>query len=440
LSSAGSNGGLVVVSLRIEQALASKAALRAAVQALCRCEAALFDLTGYDPGVLFLLGIRAVARRGVTLSTIGGQYTLGATLPLPFNLQLLNLASHSKAQLKRGEGRPYELIGGKLVSGFNQLTDLPHYLDLPAYESVRHLGIGSAAHKPIRYTEKVLVLCPFGEAYSERNWDLYIGLALEGKLKAYARRATPPEEANVRVERLLDVRTPRLVEQSLYEAIRLTDLCIIDWTELRPNVMFEAGVRLATNALGAVHIFDSDSTAPPSHIEGLMGMMNPVRYRCVPGGVNYDEMIRRFDTSLRDYREGRRNDIFDAVGAAIDLVSQSVALPLVDELTRSANLLSSDDEESVGISPVLFSEVNKELAETVGRAAAERRLAAWLFLSHRFSAAEIAGDERLLQQFELLSAQVRRWARKAHRDDLLNQVKSFEANVKAASTPLGAQA
>ena len=64
------------------------------------------------------------------------------------------------------------------------------------------------------------------------------------------------------------------------------------------------------------------------------------------------------------------------------------ALPLVNDLMRSANILDPDDQESAGISPVLYHQVDRELAAEAREAAAERRLAAWLFLSRRYSATE----------------------------------------------------
>ena len=213
--------------------------------------------------------------------------------------------------------------------------------------------------------------------------------------------------------------------------IRLTDLCVIDWTFLRANVMFEAGVRLATNALGAVHIMEATPpTAPrPQHVERLMRLFDPVRYQCEPGGVPYDEMMRRFEDSIRNYGEGRFGFVFEAVGKSIEVRSQTASLPLVDELLRNANILSSDDEESAGVSPVLFHEVNKELTVAARDAAAERRFAAWLYLSQRFTAAEVAADARLLEQFRLLKSQVRRWARNSGRVDLIASIKAFEQAV-----------
>jgi Caspase domain len=442
------DGGLVITELRVEQAVESEKALGAAIKALCRCEVAVFDLTGiktagdheasgkkevsFDQAVVFLLGVRSVARRGVTLSSIGGSYIIGDDIPVPFNLQLVNLSVHSEEQLARGEGnRPYELIGMKLQNGFRELADLPHYEDLPTYDAVRQLGVQSHTYRPIRYTEKVLVLCPFGAEYSKNNWRLHLEVDLPVELRERARRANPPEDVKPRVERLLDVRTPRLVSETLYNAIRLTDLCIIDWTNFRPNVIFEAGVRLATNPLGAVHIIDATTLSAewPSHVQELFRLFDPVIYQCEPGGVPYDEFMRRFEDSVRAYGQGHYGFVFREVGTSVELRSQAAAMSLVDVLLRDANLLSSDEEESTGVSPVLYHEVNKELVLAARDAAADRRFAAWLYLTHRFSAKEVAGDVGLREQFRLLKSQVRRWARSAGRADVIASIKSFDDEV-----------
>ena len=97
----------MLADLPVQRSFESKASVSAAIDALCKAEVAVFDLTGFQPGVLILLGIRSVARRGVTLSSIGGTYTVGGPLAIPFNLQLLNLAAHSRDQedKERDSGR-----------------------------------------------------------------------------------------------------------------------------------------------------------------------------------------------------------------------------------------------------------------------------------------------------------------------------------------------
>ena len=439
--SAGAEPEFALGELSVAQAFRSEASLARAIEALCRSELAIFDLTGLEPGVLFLLGIRAVARRGVTVSSIGGAHTIGAELTLPFNLQLLNLSAHSASQEQAAEGsRPWDLLGGKIQSGYRELANLPHYLDLPAYESVRQIGIDSGAYAPIRYTDKVLVLCPFAQDYTRRNWKRFISADLPGKLSQHLRKAGLAGAAP-RLERLLDRRTPRLVAQTLFESIRLTDMCLIDWTGLRPNVIFEAGVRHATNPLGAVHIVeigDDDDTprlpAGPKHVEDMRRLFAPVGYRCRSDDTTaYLEMIRRFEADLAANREGHTGFVYRALGQSLDRRSHPAAIPIVEELLRGANILESDDQESTGISPVLYHEVNKELVAEARAAAADRRLAAWLVMSRKEGVAGIVRDSHLADRFALLSMQVRRWARREKKQELLDEIRAYQRAVAAAA-------
>lgn len=426
----------VLAELPVERAFASMASLSAAIEAMCRAELVVFDLTDFQPGTLILLGIRAVARRGVTVSTLGGSYTIGGQQTVPFNLQLLNLAAHSHDQEKRGRGvRPWELIGEKIRNGYGDLADLPHYLDLPAYESVRQLGVESAAYRPIRYDEKVLVMCPFSPQYTERNWD-FLEAELPGKLRQRLQKVGKLVEEPPRLERLLEQKTPRLISQTLFESIRRVDMCLIDWTGLRPNVMFELGVRLATNPLGAVHIVEQDAPDTsgrrdgPAHVRALEAMFEPIRYRCKVGDTApFEAMIRSFEAALAASSNGSPGFVYKAVGVALDRRSHPAALPLVDELMRAANILASDDDESTGISPILYHEVNKDLVAEAYEAAADRRLAAWLFLTRRYTPDEIVGNPQTTHSFELLSAQVRRWARKQGRTDILSEIAERQRTV-----------
>jgi hypothetical protein len=440
------DGGLSLSHLAIERVFESQDTLRHAVSALCRADIAGFDLTDWDSVAAFLLGVRAVSRRGVTITSLGGEFTIGCGSIVPFNLQLLNLAAHSKDQEKEGAGkRPYELIGNKIVNGFRELANLPHYLDLPAYDSVRQIGIESGAYRPVPIRERILMLCPFGSEYTSRNWDRLEKL-LPSRVQEHIQKSEKRPVEKPALVRLLDLKTSRLVAQTLFESIRLTDMCIVDWTGLRTNVIFEAGVRMATNALGAVHVIEHAAherlrNEASSQVLDILRLFDPLDYRL--GGTDtgpFDQMVRRFENSIEAYGRGETNLIYAAVGAAIDRRSQPAALPLVSELMRSANLLESDDQESTGISPVLYHEVNRELLAEARDAAAERRLAAWLFISRRYSAAEIACDDALLSPFELLSAQVRRWAKRVKRADLVDEINTIAETVSAVAATNGGRA
>lgn len=373
-----------------------------------------------------MLGVRSVARRGITICSVGGHYVIGGELSVPFNLQMLNLAAHSGAQ-EHSKTDPLTLIGQKIKNGFLELGTLPHYLDLPAYDSVRKLGVESTAYKPVQYHDRVLALCPFNKPYTDSNWERYLRPELTGKLKKRL-AANKVNADSLRLVRLLDLATPRLVAQTLFESIRLTDMCIVDWTGLRANVMYEAGVRLATNPLGAVHIIEqSDSAIPPEHKAStaeMIAFFKPIRYRCSAGGTEaYEKMISSFEASLERYRHDSIEMIYRTVGESIDRRAQSAAIPVVEELIQSANMLESDDQQSTGISPILYQDVNKELLSEAQAAAAERRLAAWLFIDRRYAAEAIAADPVLSDRFRLLGAQVLQWLRKNPDDTLVAYMK-----------------
>jgi hypothetical protein len=412
-------------SLQVARAFDDVTSLVNAINAVCTADVAVFDTTDFQQaGIMLLLGVRAVARRGVTVCSVGGEYVIGGELAVPFNLQMLNLASHSAAQEQVSGSDPRDLIGKKIANGFRELSQLPDYLDLPAYDAVRRLGADSLAYRPIQYDKQVLFLCPFSQEYSLRNWSRYMSKELSGKLKEHFRRANK-EGADPRLVRLLDLSTPRLVAQTLYESIRLTDMCVVDWTNCRANVMFEAGVRLATNPLGAVHVAEADNggiqigSHPASHVLKMVSLFKPLMYSCKPGHADvYQRMIERFEESLSGRSSNFDSLIYRTVGLSLDGVL-SPAVPVAEELVRSANLLLGEDYESSGLCPVLYHDVSKKILDDVAEAAAERRVAAWLYLERRIPDHILRNDENLYAQFRTLGAQSRRWLKK-HPDAALD--------------------
>jgi hypothetical protein len=92
-------------------------------------------------------------------------------------------------------------------------------------------------------------------------------------------------------------------------------------------------------------------------------------------------------------------------------------------------MLEPDDQESTGVSAVLYHDVNRELVAEAREAAADRRLAAWLFLARRYTAQEIAADPQRLAQFDFLTLRVKRWARKAKRTDLVDEINAVSRTV-----------
>ena len=214
-------------TIEVSKAFSSPAVYRDTIIALCRCDIAIFDMTNYEPAIMFFLGIRSVVRRGITISSAGGDYILGDTMNFPFNIKEVNLVSHSDKQVQQDNPNtdPINLIGQRILGGFSQLAQLPNYLDLPAFDAVRNLPRESINQKSIIYTDRVLILCSFSKEYQENNWKRH----LKRKLPVHIKARLSPEEQGVLPDnkpdifRTLDMKTPRLVSQTLYEAIRLTD-------------------------------------------------------------------------------------------------------------------------------------------------------------------------------------------------------------------------
>ena len=373
------------LQIRADQAFASVGKLRAAVRALCRADVAVFDVTRWQPGVMLLLGIRSVARRGITICSYADDYVHGDPLALPFNLQALNIAAHSANQGGK-QLEPEHIIGGKILNGLHEIASQPDYLDLPTYDAVRKLGADFERFDPIPRNKRVLALCPFG-GHFEQNWKV-IKSELTGKLRrdrpasAAQQRAEPLDKSGAAstvrdlLVRVLDVETPRLVVQQLYELIRRVDMCVVDWTDIRPDVMFELGVRLAVNRLGAVHIGETGrlrpvplGSDPPiqdnlTQVLHLLQRFSIIEYsRNAPKPRPFQAMVEFSDEGLRasevprdeEYRKKREMDflVYETVGEALAREPGSISSPLVGELIERANLLSSDEEESTGRSSVL---------------------------------------------------------------------------------------
>jgi hypothetical protein len=392
-----------------------------AILAMCQAEIAIFDVTSYEPAVMLLLGVRSVVRRGVTLCSAGGDYVIGSPIDYPFNLREVNILSHSEQQIERED--PIDLIGKKLMAGFQHLYEFPDYLDLPAFEAIRRLPPNLAGRVPKDYTEEVLVLCPFKPDYQRKNWR-----HLKRNLTVYIRDSAGTNW-DPAIVRTLDMKSPRLVSQSLYEAIRLTSMCIVDWTDWQPNVFFELGVRLAVSEIGAVCIIeDQDKTEKAegeenhnsSRLENtrrqraqFLMRLTPIRYK-----ASWPSNRKGSDTTyfkeMVDYHKtlvlGREvvssgslspDFTYKVITRSIDWKMEISAKQVFQELIESANLLSKPDLDTAGRSPVLYPG-NDTLVEKAEEGALERRLAAWYYIDQRYGLEEILGDPDLGGAYEAL--------------------------------------
>jgi hypothetical protein len=226
-----------IVPVRVHEALETPVRWLQLVQALCTAPLMIADVTGFEPGIMLALGVRAVVRRGLTVASTSNSLDDAEFVALPFNIQEAKLISHGDTDPSIIDEDPrysLNIIARTFLSGIGELKTNPRYLDLPAYDAVRC----PAPELPLdqqRAREAVLVLCSFHEEYAP-HWH---------KLLSALARHYPTK----RTVRMRDLVSPRLVGQALYEHIRWTTTCVVDWTHWRPNVFFELGVRLACSKI-----------------------------------------------------------------------------------------------------------------------------------------------------------------------------------------------
>jgi hypothetical protein len=232
------------IELRVVDAIESVENWAVSVDALARADYMVADVTTFEPAVMLLLGIRSVLRRGVTVSVTAGDLSTDdrsepksdgtSDVPgLPFNVQETRVLSYDDEHF-------YDDLHRAMTEGAANLARDANYLDLPAFHAVR-------APRPetwaVDNAQHVLVLCPFAKSYS----DFY-----RKKLRPVIMAGTQ----NMTPLRMLDLRSPRLVGQALYEQIRWASHCLVDWSGWRANVMFELGVRLASSDHDPLSIID----------------------------------------------------------------------------------------------------------------------------------------------------------------------------------------
>ncbi len=421
--------------IHISKVFASQEMFDNALAALCHSSIAVFDVTNFEPAVMLLLGIRSVVRRGVTILSTRIDPDNEALFEAPFNIKETNVISHSEGSSGKD---PMMLIGERVKKGLEQLSLLPHYLDLPSFDAIRTLPLDPDGQipKPKDYTEQVLILCPFGKEYRENNWQRHIKRYLGLEIQDSANLQGEPD-----LIRTLDMKSPRIVSQTLYETIRLTDMCVVDWTGWRPNVFFELGVRLAANKTGPVCIIEDhyndfilDTTGQQTHNKStgrpkqihqddrsrleaaasqclqLLALFKPIIYKASEGDADlmaYKRMISYYQKVLKyvnNQDEEKRVKLWEDQGKTlvpdytykalcelIDIHIEIATKPVYNELRDSANLLDGIDRT---ISPVLYHQ-NSELRKKAQEGADERRLAAWYYLNGRYDWEVLANDNDL---------------------------------------------
>jgi hypothetical protein len=339
--------------LSSESAIVDKAAIRAAVRALCAADIVIADVTGYDPSLLMLLGIRAAVRRGVTIACTKQELSPALWKDLPFNLRELNLVSfHNQVD-------GHKILLESLLAGLTQSGASVRYLDLPVYDYVREDRADDTRVNP----QRVLLLRAFESYGGDREIHVHNRIR-EGLLL--------PEEALV--ESVIDQRSPRLAGQRLYEAIRHWKICVVDLTWWRPNVMFELGVRLAVQPSETFCLID---TTVENHatFEGSRASLGEFLHP-----FSYDLFTSKF--SFMIYRDHK--SIYETAAhhfrTAQDHYSEQVDVMLVAAAAVAPGY--DDPLQAVDITP-LYARDNRAYGDEVRHSVFERLCAAWYYLADR---------------------------------------------------------
>jgi hypothetical protein len=394
-------------AFRVTDAFASFESLATATRLLVEADLALFDVTGFEPGVMLLAGIRAATRRGVTIASHGAGWHEGEPLDRPFNLWDLSLASHAASDHPQvGPDPRVDALAGRICRGFEALALRPSYLDLPVYDALRRLGSHEGAWASVGLDEEVLVLCSYHASYFGIWQELRRNVA-----HALADAKNPTR----RVARLADAPTPQLVSQTLYERIRRCAACVADWTFSSPSTFFEIGVRLAANPSGAVQVAERGWLEAPTgphgdaiagvakQVAAMRNLFDPLVYDKTPEASIACRVAAQL-IGIREQVEGRSlHPIRTAAAEALARVEAELADP-AEVLCEQADTLKKLDT-STSASQALFYEA-APIKLQHEEAARERRVAAWMYLHHRAHAGDLPDEDPRKKRWRELGTSV----------------------------------
>lgn len=379
------------------------------VEAICAAPILVVDVTKYQPAVMILLGIRAVVRRGVTITVTSAELDESLLSELPFNIQETKLIYPRPDLEVTHPHHPINRIGEAIVKGLVQLRGHSGYLDLPAYEAVRYpkpqvisaepegqagdvkaTGPQSSTLRKVE-PERILMLCSFSNQY-RKHW-LYVSEKITLNFKG----------AGKSLERMLDISSPRLVGQALYENIRWAPCCIVDWTRWSPNVFFELGVRLACSDIGPVCLIaEEDLAAATEDFQvqkgQLLKLFCPISYKVGGSSAPFKAAFGRYNSFLKDGQEDRdfnstlpHNATHRTVVKAYDWRQEAFARPPHEELRANIEEQQGKDPEKDGFQ-TLFSS-NAEFQLEIQRSGRERWIAAWYYFRKRYTPDNLESEE-----------------------------------------------
>jgi hypothetical protein len=339
---------------------------------------------------MLLLGVRAVLRRGVTISVRRrGSAADERGGPKPANESEIPFNVKETRVLAYGGGSFYRDLYQAMTDGAAGLRDDRNYLDLPAYHGVRTPRLDppptDGDDPKVRREEPLLVLCPFKDTYDTFFADT-LGSIISGNT------------GDLAPERMMDLRSPRLVGQALYERIRWSTRCLVDWTYWRANVLFEHGVRLACTRNDPVCLIDEtlavdEPTAPasvrfPLQKQKLQVLLGPVAYdtrkpyKGLPAALQAWR-DRPMGAEWRDEHQGRLpvGETFRIAQRSFVWSADPFLLPPHVEQRAAITSITGPDPDRFPERRTLFAGA-PDFGVALQDSVRERWIAAWLYLRH----------------------------------------------------------
>jgi hypothetical protein len=392
------------------------------IEAICAAPIMVFDVTDFEPAVMMFLGIRAVVRRGVTLTTTTKCPDESLLSELPFNIQETKLIDVSNKYYNDKIKNPFTWIGNAIVNGLTELQNHPSYLDLPAYNAVRCPEPTDLSNDSVT-SDKALMLCSFNKVYQEQY-------------KNYVCSQIDTAAAPKITETMLDISSPRLVGLALYESIRWTSCCIVDWTQWRANVFFELGVRLACSETGPICLIEEEEMGNAGNENGtidsiaqayssgkspklkqlnqLIRLLNPTPYKLDGPIEPFEEAFKRYDQIINnqdvpvDSSAIAHNAVYQTIVRSYYWQQEPISKRPHEELQLLSEAQLGADPQRQGKPQVLFSS-NPEFAKELRQNVQERWIAAWYYLKGRYSKEELYADLSKLEQLKKVGEAATQW-------------------------------
>jgi hypothetical protein len=349
------------------------------VALLCEAPVAVFDVTDLEPAVMLLLGIRAAARRGVTVTLTRTVVAPEFWASLPFNLREVNTIStiHPPGSKSTDRQNPIHRLSNAFKDAATELQRHPHYADLPGYFELRMPSSEGAVDE-----NYVLLLCPFEPVYLTKTYQEFLNGELDSIFK--------PKPVLL----ISELASPKLVALRLYDAIRRSFFCVADWTYWRPNVMFELGVRSAVSDQNTVSLINRMEPIPEKYVDikgqllRLRQFFSPIEYNPTGGPGQFDTLKELYEIYNGRAVERDYPALFSLLNPHLTFqkTAKSIRSELDPGLTSVESFLNASAHglaQHADDQPEVLFGGDPRIGQLARLAATERLLANWYFVKHR---------------------------------------------------------